>query len=82
MMTIARFMAKRAVQEQIRARGQKIAQFTCREISAMADAELERNLEELIANAVADCLTFLEFSRYRAEIDVASVRNVRQLRTL
>jgi hypothetical protein len=81
-MTIARYRAKQTVKADIRAKGQKLAQYSCREIALLAEAELERNREEFITKAVTDCLTFPEFARYRAEIDVASVRNVSRNRTL
>jgi hypothetical protein len=73
-MTIAVFRAKKAVQAQIRARGQKIAEFTAREISLPAKAELERNREK----ATADVATFPEF----AGLDIASVWKSSGNRTL
>ncbi len=79
---IARYRAKQAVREQIRARGQKIAQYSCREIAEQAEAYMAQHLEELIAKSVADCLTFPEFARYRSEIDVASVCKATGNRTL
>jgi hypothetical protein len=67
--TIALFRAKKAVQAQIRARGQRISDYSCRDMSVMAEAEFERNREELINKATADVLTFPEFAGF----DVASV---------
>jgi hypothetical protein len=57
-MTIAHYRAKQAVKVQIRARGQKIAEYSCRDIALLAEAELERNREQIIAKAVADVATF------------------------
>jgi hypothetical protein len=76
--TIALFRAKKAVQAQIRARGERIAGYCCREINLLAGIELERNREELINKATADVLTFPEFAGF----DVASVHKVARNRTL
>jgi hypothetical protein len=62
--TIALFKAKKAVQAQIKARGQRVSDYSCRDISLMAAVELERNREELINKATAVVATFPEFSRY------------------
>lgn len=79
---VAMQRAKRAVQANIRARGLKIAQFSAREITEQAEAYMAQHREELIAKAAEDVATFPEFAPYRAEIDVASVRNVSGNRTL
>jgi hypothetical protein len=81
-MVLAMQRAKRAVQADIRAKGLKIAQFTARDITEQAEVYLAQHRDELITKAAADCLTFPEFSRYRAEIDLASVRIVTGNRTL
>ena len=60
--TIALLKAKKSVQAQIRARGQRISDYSCRDINILANAEFERNREELITKAVAVCLTFNEFA--------------------
>jgi hypothetical protein len=62
--TIALYRAKKAVQAQIKARGQRISDYSCRDITVMAEAEFERNREELIARATQMVATFPEFSRY------------------
>jgi hypothetical protein len=62
--TLALYRAKKAVQAQIRARGQRISDYSCRDISLLASVELERNREELINKATAVVATFPEFSRY------------------
>ena len=50
-MVLAMQAAKRAVKALIRARGQKLAEFSACEISVLAEAELERNRAQLIAEA-------------------------------
>jgi hypothetical protein len=65
--TIALYRAKKAVQAQIRARGERIADYSCREMSMMAEAHFARHRDELINKAAADVATFPEFSRYRVE---------------
>jgi hypothetical protein len=65
--TITFFKAKKAVQAQIRARGERIADYSCREMSMMAEAHFARHRDELINKAAADVATFPEFSRYRVE---------------
>ena len=60
--TIARYRARRRVQEQIRAKGLKVAHFSAREITEQAEAYLAKHREELITQAVSDCLTFPEFA--------------------
>jgi DNA invertase Pin-like site-specific DNA recombinase len=59
---IAMLQAKRAVKEEIRAKGQKIAEFSCREISERADAFFAQHREELMAKATAIVRTFPEFA--------------------
>jgi hypothetical protein len=60
--TIALFKAKKAVQAQIRARGERIAQYSCREISVLANAHFAQHQEELINRATAVVVTFREFA--------------------
>src|SRR5262249_5916642 len=43
--------AKRAVKDQIRAKGEKPAHFTAKEIAVLAEVELQRNRTKLIAEA-------------------------------
>jgi hypothetical protein len=59
---VARYRARKQVEAAIRARGQKVSQFTARDLTVLADAELERNREALITQAVEACLTFPEFA--------------------
>ena len=70
------------MQADIRAKGLKIAQFTARDITEQAEVYLAQHRDELITKAAADCLTFPEFARYRAEIDAVSVRKDPGNRTL
>jgi hypothetical protein len=49
-MVLALQRAKKAVKEQIRAKGQGLRDYSAREISLLAHAELERNRASLIAD--------------------------------
>ena len=60
--TIALFKAKKLVQAQIRARGQRISDYSCRDISLLAHAHLAQHQEELINKATAVVATFKEFA--------------------
>jgi hypothetical protein len=60
--TIAFFKAKKAVQAQIRANGQRISDYSNKEISLMANAHFAQHQEELINKAAAVVVTFSEFS--------------------
>jgi hypothetical protein len=62
--TIALVRAKKAVQARIRARGESISDYSCRDISIMANAHFAQHQEELINKAAAVVATFAEFSRY------------------
>jgi ABC-type cobalamin transport system ATPase subunit len=81
-MVIARMTAKQIVKAQIIASGQKVAEYSARDIALLAEAYMAQHREELIAKAVSDCLTFPEFARWRSEIDVTSVNKVMRNRTL
>jgi len=63
-MVMAMLRAQRAVQADIRAQGLKLAQFTAKEISVLAEAYMAQHREEPITKAVADVATFPEFARY------------------
>jgi hypothetical protein len=56
--------AKQAVQSQIRARGERIAQYSCRDIALLANAYFAQHQEELINKAAAVVATFSEFSPF------------------
>jgi hypothetical protein len=60
--TIALYRAKKAVQAQIRARGERISDYSCRDMSIMANDHFAQHQEELINRATAVCLTFREFA--------------------
>lgn len=57
--------AKKSVQAQIRAKGQRISDYSAKEISHLAHAELERNRERLMAEAAEAIATWPEFARWR-----------------
>ena len=57
--------AKRAVRAQIRANGQKIAQFSAREISVLAEAHLAQHRERLRAEAEHTIATWPGFAYLR-----------------
>jgi hypothetical protein len=59
---VARYRARKQVEAAIRARGQKVSQFTAREIADLSETYLRAHLGELITKATADCLTFPEFA--------------------
>ena len=61
---IALLRAKKAVQAQIRARGERISDYPCREMSMLAEAHLAQYRDELINKAMAVVATFPEFSPY------------------
>ena len=60
--TIALYRAKRAVQAQIRARGERISDYSCRDMSIMANDHFAQHQEELINRATAVVVTFPEFA--------------------
>ena len=62
---LALHRAKTKVIEQIRANGEKVSHFSCREINDKRRAYFEANMEELITQALADIWKFPEFARYR-----------------
>ena len=62
--TIALWKAKKAVQAQIRARGERIADYSCRDISVLAEAHLAQHRDELINKATQMVATFPEFSPF------------------
>jgi hypothetical protein len=75
-MTLASLRARKAVEAQIRARGEKVAQYSAADLREQADAYLRCHLD-LVAQAAEACLTFKEF----AGLDVASVCIPTVLRT-
>ncbi len=76
--TIALYRAKQAVRDQIRATGEKLAQFSARDITLRAEAFLAQHMEELITAAAREVATFPEFARF----DIGSVWKVAGIRTL
>lgn len=62
---LALMRAKKAVQVQIRAKGQRLSDYSAREISHLAEAELERKRASLIADAEHTIATWPGFARWR-----------------
>jgi len=63
--TLALCRAKTAVLAQILANGEKVSQFSCREINDKREAYFAAHMEELITKAIEDCWRMPQFSRYR-----------------
>lgn len=57
--------AKRSVQADIRAKGLRLCEFSAKEITLLAEAELERNRTRLIAEAEEAIATWPGFARWR-----------------
>jgi microcystin-dependent protein len=68
--------ARRAVRAQIRANGQKIAQFSAREISVLAEAHLAQHRERLRAEAEHAIATWPGFAYLR--VPGANIKTVAQ----
>ena len=64
-MVLALMRAKTAVQMQIRAKGQKLSDYSAKEISRLAEVELDRNRASLIADAEHAIATWPGFARWR-----------------
>jgi len=62
---LALHQAKTKVKEQIRAKGDKLHEFSCKEITAMGEAYFAAHMEELINKAIADVWRMPQFARYR-----------------
>jgi hypothetical protein len=65
--TLALHRAKTAVLAQIRADGQKLGQFSCREINQKREAYFAAHMEELITQALVDVWRLPQFARYRQQ---------------
>jgi len=63
--TLALGRAKSAVKAQILANGEKLSQFSCREINERREAYFAAHMEELISKAIEDAWRFPEFARHR-----------------
>jgi hypothetical protein len=59
--------AKSAVLAQILANGEKVSQFSCREINDKRQAYFEANMEALISQALVDVWRMPQFARYRQQ---------------
>ena len=71
--------ARRAVRAQIRANGQKIAQFSAREISVLAEAHLAQHRERLRAEAEHTIATWPGFAYLR--VPSANIKTNAQTQT-
>lgn len=80
-MTLALRQAKRSVLWQLQAQGLKVSHYSARDISLMAEAELERNHARFIAVAEETINAWPGFAYLRLPA-AESVRNVTGLRTL
>ena len=63
--TLAMINARRAVKDQIRARGLKVAHFTAKEISILAEDYVAQHREQLRAEAEHAIATWPGFARWR-----------------
>jgi hypothetical protein len=59
--------AKSAVLAQILANGEKVSQFSCREINDKREAYFALHMEELINQALVDVWKLPSFARYRPQ---------------
>ena len=66
-MCLALGRAKTAVKADILANGQKLGQFSCREINERREAYFAANMEELITKALVDVWRIPEFARHQRQ---------------
>ena len=66
-MCLALGRAKTAVKADILANGQKLGQFSCREINERREAYFAANMEELITQALVDVWRIPEFARHQRQ---------------
>ena len=66
-MCLALGRAKTAVKADILANGQKLGQFSCREINEGREAYFAANMEELITQALVDVWRIPEFARHQRQ---------------
>ena len=62
--TLAQMRAKKAVVARIRAQGLKVHQFSAKDLTRLAEAELERNRAELVAAALEVINTSPDFAQW------------------
>jgi hypothetical protein len=60
------YRSKQAVKHQLRAAGEKISHYSACEIAILAEAEFERNREQLINEAAQSVATWPEFARWQS----------------
>ncbi len=70
--TLAMLNAKNAVKAQIRARGDKPAHYTAREIAILAEAHLAQHREQLRAEAEHTINTWPGFARWRLPANIST----------
>ena len=75
--TLALQRAKKAVQAGIRAKGQRIAGFSAREITLLAEDYLAQHREQLWAEAEHAIATWPRFARWRVPSDLIPKQIVR-----
>jgi hypothetical protein len=66
-MCLALGRAKSAVKADILANGQKVSQYSCRELNEKREAYFAAHMEELITQALADVWRLPSFARYRTQ---------------
>ena len=66
-MCLALGRAKTAVKADILANGQKLGQFSCREINERREAYFAANMGELITQALVDVWRIPEFARHQRQ---------------
>jgi hypothetical protein len=65
--TLALLRAKTKVIAQLRANGEKVSQFSCREINELREQHFAKHMEELITQALVDVWQLPSFARYREQ---------------
>ena len=72
------YSAKKSVLAQLRAQGLRVAHFSARDISVLANAEFERNRTQLLAEAEVAIAAWPGFARWRcAELSIKAQTNRR-----
>lgn len=63
--TLSLYRAKKAIERQLQAQGQKLAHYSCRELRLMAEDYFDLHRDELIADAAHVIATSPHFARWR-----------------
>ena len=80
-MVVSKMRAKQAIKDQIKARGEKISDYYAAQISELADAYLAEHRVDLVAKAVADCLTFPDFAPFTSANVTSAAQILDQLKS-